>query len=83
MTRIEELTLIYWGVSSTFNGRPGPNLTTADAISRMGIVIENVGPKRKSLRGVSAKLLDEIIHGARKKRAPEVIPDNILKLAVR
>lgn len=80
MTEIEQLTRCYWGVSSAFNGRPGPNLTTAEAIHIVGDVLESTGPKRVRLRNVSSKLLDEIIHGARKKKS-KTPPDNVLKMA--
>lgn len=61
---LREQTLRFWHISRAYNGTSDSVLQTGEALTRLGKILEAVGPKRK-LAGRTIQIRDAIINPPR------------------
>lgn len=80
---LEEKTLGYWNLSSTYQGKPSqtPNITTEQAIKTCNVLASQINPARPLAKRVYL-IKDSIIVGSPKRSKKQAyVSSNVVKLA--
>lgn len=79
---LAQKTMMFWAISRAFNKGDGPykNITTQEALSKCGLLYDNLGGHR-TLAGKTQQLGAQIIGG--RKRVKKSRKKNLLQLPVR